>query len=101
MRSDQFMGLPPDAVGFLEKYETPEKCCKECKRPFSRELEVIGHFFGIGGTKYPLHRHKLVEGAYADEFLQAQPGSSGPCFFLGLKLFGSVFEWPQEDIDNV
>ncbi len=98
MRNDQFIGLPPDAIGFLEKYETPEECCKECKRPFPRELKIIGRYFGIGGTEYPLYRHILVGGGHADEFLQAQPWSSGPRFFLGLKLLDSIFEWPQEDI---
>ena len=100
MRSDQHMGLTPDAIAFLEGHEIPEKCCKECKRPFPRELEVIGHYHGMGG-EYPLHRHELADGDYVDEYIQAEPWSSGPCFFLGLQLVDSVFEWDQEDIDNV
>jgi hypothetical protein len=53
------------------------------------------------GTEYSLIRYYLPDGRTADEFLQADPWSSGPCFFLGLRVSdGQEFLWPQEDIDN-
>ncbi len=99
MRCDQHMGLPIKAVNFLKENEIAEKCCGMCRRPFPRKLEVIGHCHGMDCAKYPLYRHKLIGGGHADEYLQAQPWSSGPCFFLGLRVGDTVYEWAQETID--
>jgi hypothetical protein len=57
------------------------------------------------GQEYPLFRHSLVDG-YADEFLQTSPWSSGPMFFLGLKIYGSSglldrITWTEEEIEEM
>jgi len=101
MRCDHQMGLPSAAIDFLKEYEVPVTYCNDCKRPFPRELEVIGHYFGMMGVKYLLHRHQLIDGEYADEYLQCDAWSSGPHFFLGLEVLGGVFEWDQDAIDNI
>lgn len=104
MRCDQLIGLPDDAVKFLKENEVPEEICGCCERAFPRNLEKIGEFVGMFEDCYPLYRHQLVDGGHADEYLQAAPWSSGPCFFLGLlvetvKTVGT-FAWSEEDIDN-
>lgn len=101
MRCDQFIGLPPDAIKFLHKYETPASQCPHCHRPYATNLEPCGQYEGMFGDTYYLYRHHLKSGLVAEEFLQADPWSSGPCFFLGLRISdGTEFLWPQEEIDN-
>lgn len=115
IRMDQFMGLPSEAVSFLAEYESPLKICPECKRPFPRDLEVISHYLGMFDEEYPLHRHVLSDGRVADEFLQAEPWSSGPMHFLGLRVLNArlpvpiiqlqkectEFVWSDEEIDQL
>lgn len=102
MRMDQFEGLPASAKAFLKENEVPQKVCECCERPFPRDLEIIEHFYGMFGDKYPLHRHQLKNGSCADEFLQATEFSSGPMFFLGLRLLASLFEfkWSEAEIEE-
>jgi hypothetical protein len=99
MRTDQPQGLPPIAEAFLAERETEPNHCEACARPFPRQLEIIGKYCGFDA--YPLHRHQLKDGRTADEYLQATPWSSGPMFFLGLRLAdGTEFAWSQEEIDQ-
>jgi hypothetical protein len=101
MRCDQHFGLPKEALEFLAENEKTLPICTCCKRPFPLELEQIGTYTGMFCDKFPLYRHFLTDGKVADEFLQADPWSSGPCFFIGLKVSnGEIFEWPQETIDG-
>lgn len=101
MRCDQFVGLPPAAVAFLEKYEVPSKVCEYCKRPFPRKLEQIGSFQGMFDEKYPLHRHILKDGRTADMFHQVSPWSSGPIHHLGLRVSdGTEFVWTEKEIEE-
>lgn len=51
--------------------------------------QIIGHYSGMFMEEYDLYRRQLTGGGYADEFLQASPWSSGPCFFIGLQVFDS------------
>lgn len=99
IRMDQFEGLCAEAKVFLKENEVPEKICECCKRPFPRDLEIIGHYQGMSGDEYPLYRHRLKNGNCADEFLQATPWSSGPMFFLGLRLPVSLFEFKWSEIE--
>lgn len=93
MRCDQFAGLPEAANAFL------------CGNELEAGRRLIGHFQGMFGHTYDLYRHQLDDG-YADEFVQADPWSSGPVFFLGLRVYNAEgvvqleFLWPQEFIDN-
>jgi len=100
MRCDQHMGLPKEALEFLSKYlVTPP--CPYCNRPLVQECEVIGQYEGMFGDIYDLRRYNLKSGLTADEFLQADPWSSGPCFFIGLRVSdGLEFRWPEQDIQN-
>lgn len=105
MRCDQQMGLPPEAVAFLEENEKKPLVCDCCGRPFPKALVPIGAYVGMFETEYSLYRHELKNEGFADEFLQAAPWSSGPCFFLGLKITGTdggvmVFEWTDSEIAN-
>lgn len=101
IRMDQFAGLPDAATAFLHEHEIPTECCPTCKRPFPREREVIGKYYGMFENKYPLHRHMLNDGRTADEFHQAAPWSSGPVHFIGLKVSdGTEFVWTEEEIEK-
>ena len=52
--------------------------------------------------EYPLHRHQLNNGFYADEILQASPWSSGPMFFIGLLVSdGKKFLWSEYEIEEM
>jgi len=99
MRCDQQMGLPPEAITFLELNERKPEVCPCCNRPYPKVLTPIGLFEGMFETKYQLHRHELTNGKYADEYLQAAPWHSGPCFFLGLKIVNGLdFKWSESEI---
>ena len=96
MRSDQLIGLPKIAVAFLSEWE--EKCCA-CRQSLPGK-RTVGYYTGPR-DEYLLVRYALTDGRHADEFLQAEPLSSGPMFFLGLHVSdGQEFLWTQEDIDN-
>ena len=106
MRCDQYVGLPQEARDFLGRYEAQGPICPSCKRNMQPVLEVTGHFDGMYGEEYPLHRRTLCNGqGHADEFLQAVPWGSGPMFFIGLLIYGKdgalkeTIEWSQEAID--
>jgi hypothetical protein len=59
----------------------------------------VGEYTGF--NDYPLHRHQLKDGRTADEFLQAISWSSGPMFFLGLRVSdGTEFAWSEEEIEQ-
>jgi hypothetical protein len=106
MRCDQILGLPVEAIEFLRKYEVQPEACPHCKRLFDRKLEVCSYYHGMFDDPYNLYRHLLIDGRTAEEFVQADPWSSGPCMFLGLRVYDtnadleSEFLWSQEDIDN-
>ena len=105
MRCDQFMGVTTEARKYLDSYKVVDRCNK-CKRPFPPTLKVIGHFAGMFDNEYDLHEYALSNDWTAREYLQAAPWSSGPCFFLGLKVYDDenrlrrTFEWPEVEIDN-
>lgn len=101
IRMDQPQGLPPEAHSFLATNEIEPKVCPHCKRPYPLERGVIGSYEGMFGTEYPLHKRVLKDGRIAEEFLQATIWSSGPMFFLGLKMSnGTVFEWSDEELEQ-
>lgn len=101
IREDQYVGFTPAAMAFLDEHETAVQICTCCKRPFPRDLRVIGHYYGMFETAYLLFRHVLKDGRVADEFLQASPWDCGPVFFLGLQVNdGTRFEWSDEEIEQ-
>jgi hypothetical protein len=101
IRCDQFVGLPPAAVVFLEEHEVPQEICEYCGRPFPRSLKQIGSFYGMFDDEYPLHRRVLKHGRTADEFHQTAPWSSGPVHHLGLRVSDWMeFVWTEEEIEE-
>lgn len=101
IRCDQFVGLPPSADVFLAEHEVPAKVCECCDRPFTLHSEVIGHYEGMFGCRYPLTRHQLKDGRTADVFHQASPWCSGPVHHLGLRVSdGTEFVWTDDEIES-
>jgi hypothetical protein len=101
MRCDQIIGLPVAAREFLCEHGALPEACPHCHRPFDQKLEVCGYWQGMFDEPYNLYRHQLNDGRTAEEFVQADPWSSGPCLFLGLRVSdGTEFLWDQKDIDD-
>ncbi len=100
-RSDQFMGLTSEAEDYLEKNEITPETCPHCGSYLAEEREIIGHYSGMFGDEYPLHRHELTDGTTADTFLQASPWDSGPMFFLGLRVGSKEFLWDKDEIEEL
>jgi len=105
MRCDQMIGVTEKASNFLADNMLDAEECPCCHRPFPRKLETCGKFFGMYDNEHQLRLYRLKDGGYAEEFIQADPWSSGPCFFIGLKVFDvdghflQEFLWDQKDID--
>lgn len=105
MRCDQFMGLPPEALQFLVKHAVKPTVCECCKQQIPEKREVIEFYDGMFNDQHPLYRIPLVGGEYAEEYLQADPWSSGPVFFHGLWVYkgGKVvktYTWTDKEIEE-
>lgn len=107
MRCDQHAGLSGEAQEFLKEYEVPGVSCPTCGHDPGPKLTQCGNYAGMfDEPSYPLWSHQLKSGGKADEFVQAEPWSSGPVFFLGLDVFSPGGElvqkilWPEEAIEN-
>ncbi len=99
-RSDQNAGLTSEARNWLKDYAVKPKICPECGHPEPLLLEKIGTYSGF--NEYPLYRHQLVNGYFADEFLQCTPWSSGPMLFLGLRVSDGIeFTWTDDEIEEM
>ncbi len=97
MRCDQPMYLHASARLFLSKHQS---FCEHCKQLLPFKTKVIGEYKGYD-THY-LTEYDLGE-YVAREFLQEMQFSSGPVFFLGLRVFKNnelilTFTWPNESI---
>jgi hypothetical protein len=96
---DQFAGLPVAAETFLAENRRPLRICSTCGHVTKTYIEKYDTFLGMFMNEYPLYRHQLKNGQFAEEFLQAAPWSGGPIHFLGLRLSdGTEFKWPEEDM---
>jgi len=101
MRMDQFAGLSATAEKFLTENRRPPRACPTCGHVTETYIVTCGTFLGMSMNEYPLHRHPLKDGKFADEFLQCAPWSSGPVHFLGLRLSdGTEFTWSEEGIEG-
>ncbi len=89
-RSTQFIGLSKIAINYLNKNALREeiKVCKECGTEcggdfvYSKGEEVLGMF------EEPVHKlttYKHKNGKEIEEYIQAEPWSSGPMIFLALR----------------
>lgn len=107
MRSDQLIGLSAEADEFLAANELVPEPCPHCKRGYGPTTEPTGlKYSGMFGQEYDLFNHKLKSERFAEEYLQASPWSSGPMFFLGLKVYDfdgteiRDFKWTEEEIQK-
>ena len=70
----------------------------------AHEIEVIGTIHGAWDDNVAdLRRFTMSDGTVYEEFVQAKPWSSGPCYFIALKRFGMPVEkslWTEEEINN-
>lgn len=118
MRSDQYIGLNAWAYNRVNATRAVTRTGKKfdaatgkflgsftetVKEPVLKR-EVIGQIWGAWTDKVAdLHRYHLGHGRYFDEYVQAAPWSSGPCFFVALKNErGNVVTqslYPQSQID--
>lgn len=98
MRCDQFIGLNPWATRFVGKKQSvheigvrimPNGKRKRFNRWFRQPIArrtKIGHVKGaFNDIACVLNRYVFPDGRIYDEFVQAAPWSSGPCYFLALK----------------
>jgi len=117
-RSDQIIGLCERAKKLLEAKEElfytetitriyPDGSQETIgPRPVNGspvKCELSGEkFYGMFDIEYDLHRYILPDGRIYVEFVQEEPWSSGPCFFLALKgPNGETVEeslWREEEI---
>ena len=101
MRCEQFAGLPPAAMEFLEAYRCPPSICPTCGHIDAPHTESVSSYETGWGDKDNLNRHYLKDGEFADEFLQVVEWSSGPVHFLGLRLQdGTELTWTPEDMEE-
>ena len=97
MRCDQPMGITEEAEKFLKEHRQPLRQCVCCGQSISnREVLVYGEYEGMFGEQYPLHIYKLKGGLVAEEYLQDTVWSSGPCFFLGLRVYEDKHYGPKD-----
>ena len=81
-----------------------DKSTREVKGRYKREkTEEV--YYGMFDNEYPFYRYILTDGRRYVEYMQADPWSSGPCFFLALKdeETGEIVEeslWDEETINN-
>ena len=116
-RSDQLIGLNEWASKLVRQTTTivevgrKETTDGKWLEDFSRrvlvpvaKIEKCGGFQGMFETEHPLNRYTFPDGRVFQEFVQAEPWSSGPCFFLALKdgEGREVLEslWSDEDIND-
>lgn len=118
MRCDQVIGLNPWAKKLVNKSEAGYEIVKQFNHlgdlvnTFRRNIEipsvkkeVYGHFVGMFQDEYPLHRYIFDDGSDYEEYVQAEPWSSGPCFFLALRHYSTKEPlpnslWPEIGINN-
>ncbi len=116
-RSDQYIGLNDWARALVHQRRDVREVGDTILPngdavPFDRKgtalvagVETIGEIVGaFSDCVAHLSRYTLPDGRVFDEFVQAEPWSSGPCYFIALKdgEGNEVAEslWSDEEIDN-
>jgi hypothetical protein len=117
MRCDQYVGLNKWASDKVSRQQTVREVGARILPngravPFDRQVvvpvakvEVIGKITGAWKDVVAnLHRYTLPDGRVYEEFIQAEPWSSGPCYFIALKnLKGNVISqslWTTDELNN-
>ncbi len=97
MRCDQFMGLTKEAEQYLQTHRIPRDHCPTCHQSLPiKDMGQYDEFRGMFDEIYPLHRFELTNNLYAEEFIQSSLWSSGPCFFMGLRILNDKNETEKE-----
>ena len=91
MRLTQFIGLTSNAKLFLQLNAV-------------QVIDTVGKVTGMFNEHVTdLKSYLLTDGRICQEYVQAEPWSSGPCIFLALRYHEGVpieeSLWSQEDID--
>jgi len=117
MRCDQYIGLNEWATEkVLARHAVREVGVRILpsgeEQPFDREVDaLVASVEQVGSIEgawmdvvAPLNRYTLPTGEVFEEFVQAVPWSSGPCYFIALRdeKGHEVPEslWAESDIDN-
>lgn len=108
-RSTSIIGLPREAYDFINEHSKKVTAldCPKCHHVISQKSS--GRMWkdasdsGMFDDGPELYEYDLEDGRIVREEIQAIPWSSGPCIFLKLidENGKSLFEWSQEEIDNV
>jgi hypothetical protein len=105
MRCDQYIGLNYWAnkmlydhrqTGVMERWFYPDETEIDDPKPFlvdsvrtripTHKIEIIGKIEGAWNPHVAdLRRFTLEDGTIYEEYIQAEPWSSGPCYFIALK----------------
>ena len=97
MRITQAMGLPNDAVKFLEDNAIKINFCQHCWRHDGFRKEPIG-MYGMA-SEMSLYQYSLRNGDVATEFIQHTEWDSGLIIWLGLKVPGGEFLWTDASME--
>jgi hypothetical protein len=121
MRCDQYMGLNSWATGFLLDHQTeaevvtfayspskewsPRILSSELKMIPTYKVEVIGKIEGAWDEHVAdLHKYLMPDGSEFEEFVQATPWSSGPCYFIALRSSqGTICQdslWTDQELEK-
>jgi hypothetical protein len=92
------MGLPPDAISFLEENVIRVNPCPHCKRDDGYEVKEIRRTGMYDDT--PMLAYKLKDGTWAEEYMQYEVWSSGPMMWFGLQAGDKKFEWDESAWEN-
>jgi hypothetical protein len=90
----------------IQSFITGYKYCAERMSCETLKMKLLGSVTGMFDEEvYVLRQYETNDGRFVEEFVQADPWSSGPCIFLGLRYSnggGVISEtlWNDEDIMN-
>lgn len=119
MRETQLMGLSVHAQEIIkaEEVKIGTRVIEEIyddgsddrfTEPITRDNPCQTHYDDLEGMfeeLFPLWRYTFDDGTILEEYVQAQPWSSGPCFFIALKdSDGNVVKeslWDEKTINDV
>jgi len=97
MHCTQVIGLNNSAIEWIDK---------NCKNtPTIDSGNTFEGIFGGNEDTYKLYKYITNSGREVEEYIQAEPWSSGPCFFIALRYVNTkrpVIKslWSQEEINN-
>lgn len=119
MRTDQYIGLTEAACllvrgeRVIEYHSTETREFPDGKRVIVGPVPIygstvkrgrMGKIDGAFGNEFPLYAYTFPDGRVLTEYVQAEPWSSGPCYFVALKdeegkpVTASL--WSQSEINN-